>query len=68
LLEIPPSQAVGRFRFGLIMEVFMGYTPGDKAWKSGAIYCREHPDVKAHVEKDKHFPPTHTKDCQWEYS
>jgi hypothetical protein len=46
----------------------MGYTPGDKAWKSGAIYCKQHPDVKAHVEKDKAFPPTHTADCQWEYA
>jgi hypothetical protein len=49
-------------------EKAVGYTPGDKAWKSGAIYCKQHPSEKSHVQKDEHFPPTHQPGCEWEYS
>jgi hypothetical protein len=45
----------------------MGYTPGDIAPRDGKIYCKTHPDETAHVKQGKPFPPTRTKDCQWEY-
>ena len=52
----------------------MGYTPGDIAPRDGAVYCRTHPDIKAHVKKGERFPPpSHHKNvggndrCEWEY-
>jgi hypothetical protein len=45
----------------------MGYTPGDIVPRDGEVYCKTHPSETAHVKKGERFPPTRTKDCQWEY-
>ncbi|MGZ3504795.1 MAG: hypothetical protein ACXVAC_10190 [Vulcanimicrobiaceae bacterium] len=48
----------------------MGYTPGDIVPRDGEVYCKEHPEIRAHVKEGERFPPpSHHKGehCEWEY-
>jgi hypothetical protein len=52
----------------------MGYTPGDIVPRDGTVYCRNHPNITAHVSKGGRFPPPgHPAGggvggrCEWEY-